>query len=157
MASPDLLPAADAITRAWLWVLSPVRFGAVVLPSFLVAASSATRWCFGLPFTTYADALLAIVAYDATVIVDSHQFRLLFANAALADRIEGIHLSFLVIAAVGWICLVSFAERRLIAAPVEQRRSRESFIASGAGVVIVALLVAFHVLTYLAGASRGPV
>jgi len=157
MAAPDLVPAADALTRAWLWLLSPVRFGVGVLPSFLVATTSAARWCFGLPFTTYADALLAIIAFDATVIVDSANFRLLFSNPALADHIEGIHLSFLAVAAVGWIGLVSFAEKRLVAAPADQRRSRGSFIASGAGVVIVALLIVFHVLTYLAGASNGHV
>jgi len=142
-------PTPDVIARAWDWILQPLHFGAIVMPSFLVGGATLVRWALSLPFTSWADALLAFVAFDATVVIDSETFQFIFASPAVAKHSVGIHLVLLMLAAVCWVMLVWRAEKEL-SATSPHHTSAKAYLVSGIGVIAVSLFIVAHVFTYLA-------
>lgn len=151
MESQVLPQSLDLLGRTWVWVLNPLHFGAIIMPGMLLVIATSIRWALKLPFTCWADTLLAFVAFDATVIVDSGGFRAFFRNAELAKHVVGIHLVFLLAAIVAWILLIWRAEKFLVPARVDGQVRLASFVAMSSGVVAVALLLVFHVATYISG------
>lgn len=97
---------------------------------------------------SWADALLAFVAFDATVIIDSDSFRFIFSSADVAKHSIGIHLVLLLVAAISWVILIWRAEKVL--SPSTSRRTYSKFLVSAIGILIVAAIITIHVFTYLA-------
>lgn len=144
----DLPTIFQDVAKTWDWILQPVHFGAIVMPTILVSGATVTRWALSLPFTSWADALLAFVAFDATVIIDSDSFRFIFSSADVAKHSIGIHLVLLLVAAISWVILIWRAEKVL--SPSTSRRTYSKFLVSAIGILIVAAIITIHVFTYLA-------
>jgi hypothetical protein len=136
------------LVTALEWAFSPLHLGAIICPSLLVVGASTVRWTLKLPFTSWADALLALVAFDATVIIDGATFQGLFANPRIGHFATGIHLVFFSLAAICWLALVYRAETALANATVEDRRGSRGLLVSGTGVLAVAVLLSLHIAAY---------
>jgi hypothetical protein len=144
---------AEPLLGAWRLVLDPALLTNIILPSFFLVGAALYRLFQRLPFTSWADTLLAIVAFDATVIVGQSEFAPLFSSSELAAHLTQIHLVFMILAAISWAGLVTRAEAVLARETrFNTTRSPVAWIATASGVTTAGMLIALHIYTYRVGA-----
>ena len=123
---------------------------AVVIPVFLFLANMAWRNQFQYPLTAAADLILAIIAYDLTVLFAPDVLHSLITNPNLSPYISPLHGLGFVLGCLFWYFAVHLTEPSLenyYSTPLQQQPfPLITFLTSWTG---AAWLVGMHILFFL--------
>jgi hypothetical protein len=145
----------EVVSTAWTYVLSrEVLCAAVLVPSILIALATAARWLLGLPFTSWADTLMAVAAFDSAAILDNNLVRGFLTNPLFSSHIAMVHYLLGAAAGIAWLVVIGVSERPLRSFPDVKRHSAAAMARSGVGCLFAGSLVALHILTYMAGSAK---
>ena len=76
---------------------------ALLIPLIVVAGNGFVRWLFGSPQSAAADLILAMMVFDATVSIQSHDFSPFVTTEFLKSNLAAIYMGLLFVSFFVWM------------------------------------------------------
>lgn len=87
---------------------------ALLIPLIVVAGNGFVRWLFGSPQSAAADLILAMMVFDATVSIQSHDFSPFVTAEFLKSNLAAIYMSLLFVSFFVWMATAFKLEPNLL-------------------------------------------
>lgn len=137
---------SQAIIKALTAVTTPFWFANVCLPIVVLVVAQLVRATETGALTAGADAILAVVVFDAVAICSAQEFQDHIVSSTLQSRVVDVHVFFLMVAGLAWYAFVRWGE------PVVKResaRSAKAWVIGLSGLLVFAALVGVHIVAYV--------